>query len=65
MQKLLEQLNLVLKEQLTGVNINEKSTKRWSQYLIHPNFNRVNKLLVSSFEDEDKEQGTKDIIIRL
>ena len=54
MQKYYSNSNLDLKEQLIGINICQKKTiekyNPYLDYLFDPNFQRVNKPIVESFE---------------
>ena len=62
--KLLEQLNFVLKEQLTGINQSKKSIERPNQYfdyLIKPSIQGVNWLFVLSFKIETQRILSNDI----
>ena len=53
---------MVLKEQLTGININKKTTERLNQYLDDLNgqsFQGVNTLSALSFENEAQQTSYK------
>ena len=53
---------MVLKEQLTGININKKTTERQNRfldYLIDSSFQGVNRLFVLSFKDEAQQRRYK------
>ena len=55
---------MVLKEQLTGINIYQKLQRReknkYLNYLIDPGFQGVNKIFILSFENEnDREAHTE------
>ena len=53
-------LNQVLKEQLTGININQQfQQNQYLHFLIDPSFQGVNKLFVLSFENENDGKGHK------
>ena len=53
MQNCLNNNNLVLKQQFTGININLKKERRhnYLDYLIFPNFQGANRVFVLSYED--------------
>ena len=53
MQNCLNNNNLVLKQQFTGININLKKERRhnYLDYLILPNFQGANRVFVLSYED--------------
>ena len=71
MQNYYNNWSKVLKEQLSGININQKKKKKiqmlnpYLDYLTDPGFQKVNRLFVLSFEIVKIEQYTQNIIFQL
>ena len=57
---------MTLKEQLTGINVNQKSQNQCLHFLIYPSFQGVNRLFVLSLESKnDREAHTRYFLLKV